>query len=401
MAQSTLKTTVNWRFSPENLRRAHDAVVARPGQLPVSRLFRRAPGRTPTSSDGQKYYVAVDSIHAACSHKYFGQEMRFKHLGKASALTGSGMTGTGSFTRPRSRPLRGEPLPWSTDSSIMRWWRPPFTAPTRTALLRATSPCRTGLKEPSPRAFNPFRTSNSTPSPAWRCPTRRAYALWLGKALDRGLIGAQWETILRRIVSLGQKHVTAAIVLRRLHSYSQHHPLYLALREVGRAGRTEFLLRCMDDQGLRKRIDDQPDKLDSPHSFARAVFYGQNGQFRYAGKEAQQPADACKRLVQNVLVGGNCCCLTQQLFQAPANERPALADAIARMPPLSWPHLNLHGGFDFSDEALTPALQFDSGALLTVAWETANPTQPTYHLYQTFNQGHPPDASPFGGVWSV
>jgi hypothetical protein len=31
------------------------------------------------------------------------------------------------------------------------------------------------------------------------------------------------------------------------------------------------------------------------------VFYGQNGPFRYAGKEEQQLADACKRLVQNAL----------------------------------------------------------------------------------------------------
>jgi TnpA family transposase len=37
-------------------------------------------------------------------------------------------------------------------------------------------------------------------------------------------------------------------------------------------------------QDLRKRIDDQLDRLESTHAFARALFYGQNGQFRYAGK---------------------------------------------------------------------------------------------------------------------
>ncbi|RFP64399.1 hypothetical protein D0N36_14520 [Hymenobacter lapidiphilus] len=58
----------------------------------------------------------------------------------------------------------------------------------------------------------------------------------------------------------------------------------------------------MDDQDLRKRVDDQLNKLESTHQFARAVFYGQNGQFRYAGKQEQQVADAYRRLVQNVLV---------------------------------------------------------------------------------------------------
>ena len=173
---------------------------------------------------------------------------------------------------------------------------------------------------------------------------------------------------MRLIVSLKQKHVTASTVLRRLNSYSQHHPLYLALRELGRAVRAEFLLRYMDDQDLRKRIDDQLDKLESTHQFARAVFYGQNGQFRYAGKEEQQVADVCKRLVQNVIVCWYCLYLNQQLFQAPPNERQALVDAIARMSPVSWQHINLQGEFNFSDEALTDALRFDLNALLTVKW---------------------------------
>jgi TnpA family transposase len=77
----------------------------------------------------------------------------------------------------------------------------------------------------------------------------------------------------------------ASTLLRRLNSYSQQHHVYLAMRELGRVVRTEFLLRYMDDQSLRKRIDDQLDKLESTHHFARAVFYSQNGQISYAGKE--------------------------------------------------------------------------------------------------------------------
>ena len=41
-------------------------------------------------------------------------------------------------------------------------------------------------------------------------------------------------------------------------------------------------------QSLRKPINGQLDKLESTHSFARAVFYGQNGPIPYAGKEEQQ-----------------------------------------------------------------------------------------------------------------
>ncbi len=65
---------VNWYFSLDNLRRANDAITALMGRLPIGRLFQRLPETVHTASDGQKYYVAVDSIHANYSYKYFGQE---------------------------------------------------------------------------------------------------------------------------------------------------------------------------------------------------------------------------------------------------------------------------------------------------------------------------------------
>ncbi|HEX8506232.1 MAG TPA: Tn3 family transposase [Hymenobacter sp.] len=138
---------------------------------------------------------------------------------------------------------------------------------------------------------------------------------------------------------LRQKHVTASTLLRRLTSYSQQHPVYLALRELGRVGRTQFLLRCTDDQSLRKRIDEQLDKLESTHNFARTVFYGQNGQISYADKEEQQLADACKQLVKNVIVCWSCIYFNPYLFQATVAERQPVADAIAASSPVSWQHI--------------------------------------------------------------
>ena len=99
------------------------------------------------------------------------------------------------------------------------------------------------------------------------------------------------------------------------------------------------------------------------------MFYGQNGQFRYAGKEEQQVADACKRLVQNVIVCWNYLYLNQYLLQAPATKRQVVADAIAASSPVSWQHINLHGEFDFSDEAVKDSLRSDVEALFTFQWE--------------------------------
>ena len=369
VAQSTLENTVNWYFSLDHLRRANDAVIALTGKLPVSRLFQRDPAQTHTSSDGQKFPVAVDSIHATHSYKYFGQ--------------GKGLVSYG-FLDDRHRLFHSLTISSSdreaaylvdglfhndvVESTIHSTDTHGFTEVNFGLTYLITVAC-------APR-IQSFQDQQLYYFAGVEVPDLTAYALRMGKPLDRGLIEAQWETILRLVVSLKQKHVTASTVLKRLNSYSQHHPLYLALRELGRAVRTEFLLRYMDDQDLRKRIDDQLDKLESTHHFARAVFYGQNGQLRYAGKEEQQVADACKRLVQNVIVCWNCLYLNQQLFQTAPAERQALADAIARISPVSWQHINLQGEFDFSEEALTDALHFDLGALLTVEWDAATTKPP-------------------------
>ena len=40
-----------------------------------------------------------------------------------------------------------------------------------------------------------------------------------------------------------------------------------------------------------------------------------------------------------------------------------VAAAIAASSPVSWPHINLHGELDFSDEALKDSLRFHIEAL--------------------------------------
>jgi hypothetical protein len=65
-------------------------------------------------------------------------------------------------------------------------------------------------------------------------PDLTAYALAPVKPINRALIEAEWDTLLRLLVSLKQKHVMSSTVLKRLNSYSQHHLLYLAQRELGR-----------------------------------------------------------------------------------------------------------------------------------------------------------------------
>ena len=44
-----------------------------------------------------------------------------------------------------------------------------------------------------------------------------------------------------------------------------------------------------------------------------------------------------------------------------------MANAVGS--PVSWQHINLHGEFAFSDDALKDSLHFDIEALLVLHWE--------------------------------
>ncbi len=59
------------------------------------------------------------------------------------------------------------------------------------------------------------------------------YVLKVGKPVNVRLIEQHQDQILRLVVSLKLKQVTALSVMRRLNSYSQKHPVYQALRELG------------------------------------------------------------------------------------------------------------------------------------------------------------------------
>jgi hypothetical protein len=69
-----LETTVNGYFTLENLHAANDLLLTFMDQLELPEVYRRHAGKLHTSSDGQKYGVAVESLNATYSFKYLGKD---------------------------------------------------------------------------------------------------------------------------------------------------------------------------------------------------------------------------------------------------------------------------------------------------------------------------------------
>ncbi|MDX2494884.1 MAG: Tn3 family transposase [Desulfuromusa sp.] len=73
ITESELEHAVNWRFSIDNIRAANDKVLKTMDEMELPNIYRRNTDRLHTASDGQKFEVRGDSLHASRSFKYFGQ----------------------------------------------------------------------------------------------------------------------------------------------------------------------------------------------------------------------------------------------------------------------------------------------------------------------------------------
>ncbi len=74
ISEDILNNTVTWFFDLKNIQAASDNIVSYIDKLSLANAYRHDTNQLHTSSDGQKYYVAVDSLNSAYSFKYFGSD---------------------------------------------------------------------------------------------------------------------------------------------------------------------------------------------------------------------------------------------------------------------------------------------------------------------------------------
>ena len=72
--ESVLDNTINWYFSLQNVQGANDRILQLMDKMDLPNIYRRKSDILHTSSDGQKFEVAVDSLNANYSFKYLGKD---------------------------------------------------------------------------------------------------------------------------------------------------------------------------------------------------------------------------------------------------------------------------------------------------------------------------------------
>lgn len=345
ISEDILKNTVNWLFSLKNIQSANTKIIRFINKLFLANAFRHDLSQLHTSSDGRKVNVAVDSLLASYSFKYFGKEKGvsiYTFLDERQILFYS--TVISSSEREAAYVIDGLLQNEVIKSTIHSTDTHGFTETIFAAshfIGTAFAPRIKSIGDQNIYAFSAKKTYE-----------KLGYQILPSRIINLKLIEENWDDILRFIATFKLKHTSASQLFKRLSSYSKNNPLYKALKEFGRIIKSIFILTYFDDVNLRQRIQKQLNKVELSNKFSKAVFFSNNQEFKQGTKEEQEISAACKVLIQNIIVLWNYLYLSQLLVNNSNIEERNNMIALIKMGSLiTWQHINLQGEYDFIKHA--------------------------------------------------
>jgi TnpA family transposase len=359
----TLDNTVNWYFSLDNLQAANKRIVEFIDKIPLAGVYKKSKEELHTSSDGQKFSTGIDTLNANYSYKYFGS-------GKGVSVQ--------SFIDERFALFSSYVI-----SSSEREAAYVIDGLLHNEVIRSTihSTDTHGFSEIVfavisllGMRFAP-RIQNFKDQILYSFVTRKeyedkGYPILPDRYINEELIEQNWDDILRFIATIKLKEVTASQLLKRLSSYSRQHPLYRALKEIGKIHKTHFLLKYMDEVELRQSIEKQLNKIELSHKFAKAIFFGGNQEFKQDTKERQEIVVGCRRLIQNSIILWNYFYLSELAARCESEEKKQdILDIISSGSIITWQHINLHGEYDFLEGIDRNSIPFDLDQILSLKIE--------------------------------
>lgn len=165
----------------------------------------------------------------------------------------------------------------------------------------------------------------------------------LPKPIDWNLIEKHYDQMIHYAVALKVGTADAETIMRRFTRNAQH-PVYKALRELGKAIKSIFLCRYLSSEPLRQEINAGLNVVENWNNINDFIFYGKTGAFRSPKSEDLVLSMLCLHLLQLSLVYINTLMIQQILQQSDWLSRMTAEDKRA-MSPLLTEHINPYGIF--------------------------------------------------------
>lgn len=358
LSENSLLNTVNWYFQLKNIQAANRKLVELINKLSLANNFLHKPGQLHSSSDGRKVGVAVDSLLANYSFKYFGHEKGvsiYTFIDERQALFYS--TVISASDREAAFVIDGLMQNDVEETRIHSTDTHGYTETIFCATHFMDTAFAPRIKKVGHQTIYGFSAKKTY--------QKKGYDIVPSRTINQKLVLQNWDDILRFMATIKSHHSTASQLFKRLSSYAIDHPLYRSMKEFGRIIKSQFILTYFDDLELRQQIQKQLNRVEQSNKFSKAVFFDGDEDFKDGLKDDQEIAVACKVLIQNAIVLWNYLYLSDVLINTTdEDERNDLIQSIGRGSVLTWRHVNLRGEYDFSKPAANDR-QFDFEKILS------------------------------------
>jgi TnpA family transposase len=118
-----------------------------------------------------------------------------------------------------------------------------------------------------------------------------------GGTVNWALIREHYPQFMQLALAIQSGALAPSAVLARVNSYSTKNRFALALKELGNAVRTTYLMEWIMDESLRRTVHKGTTKIERHHKFSKHLTFGAGGHLR-----SNDPADQEKAIVYNELV---------------------------------------------------------------------------------------------------
>ena len=170
-------------------------------------------------------------------------------------------------------------------------------------------------------------------------------SLFGDQAIDWGLIETHWRDVVRVVASIRAGKVLPSTLLRKLGNYSRKNRLYRAFREIGRAVRTEFLLRFLASQELRRQITAATNKAESYNGFSKWLLFGGDGIVPDLDPEDREKRLKFNQLLADSVVLQNAADMTGVLLSLAEEGYPLKREEVAQLSPYLTEHVKRFGDY--------------------------------------------------------
>ena len=144
--------------------------------------------------------------------------------------------------------------------------------------------------------------------------------------------------------------MTQAMLVRKLSSYDEQHPLLKALTEYNRLIKAQYLLDYMNDANLRHYVQRALNRGEAYHQLPRAISHVNGNRFRGSEDSEIDLWNECARFMANAIIYFNSAILNRLLQYFEQNSDDTNLDRTKKVSHVAWVNVNLNGTYSCSFE---------------------------------------------------